>query len=317
MDKTKNKRAVIVGIFVLVGILFLAAGILTIGNLRNTFSKKLHVSAVFDDVGGLQKGNNIWFSGVKIGTIKTVSFLGNQRVKVVLNIDQASREYIRKDAKVKISTDGLIGNKILVITGGSPRREAIEEGDTLGIEKTLSSEEMMNTLQENNKNLLDITKDVRKMSKKISGGEGNIGKIINEDDIYTNLSAAAISLRKASEKAGKMVESLNALAAGFNTKGNFVHSMSTDTTLYPSLKASVMHLNQMADSASIMVSNLKAATANPNTPAGVMLHDEAAGAQLKSTISNLSSSSKKLDQDLEALQYSWPFKKGIKKSKKK
>jgi phospholipid/cholesterol/gamma-HCH transport system substrate-binding protein len=73
----------------------------------------------------------------------------------------------------------------------------------------------------------------------------------------------------------------------------------------------------MADSASIMVSNLKAATANPNTPAGVMLHDEAAGAQLKSTISNLSSSSKKLDEDLQALQYSWPFKKGIKKAKKK
>jgi phospholipid/cholesterol/gamma-HCH transport system substrate-binding protein len=132
-----------------------------------------------------------------------VRFLDNSQVKVVLNIDQAAREYIRKDAKVKISTDGLIGNKILVISGGTERQEAIEEGDTLAVEKTLSSEEMMNTLQENNKNLLDITADVRKMSKKISGGEGNIGKVINDEDIYNNLSSAALNLRKASEKAGK------------------------------------------------------------------------------------------------------------------
>jgi phospholipid/cholesterol/gamma-HCH transport system substrate-binding protein len=316
MDKTKNKRAVIVGIFVLVGVLFLVAGILTIGNLRNTFSTKLHLSAVFNDVGGLQKGNNIWFSGVKIGTIKTVHFLDNSRVQVVLNIDQAAREYIRKDAKVKISTDGLIGNKILVISGGSERQEPVEEGDTLGVEKTLSSEEMMNTLQENNKNLLDITKDVRKMSKKISGGEGNIGKIINDEDIYKNLSAAAAGLRNASEKASRMVESLNSLAVGFNTKGNFVHDLSTDTSLYPSLRTSVRQLNQMADSASALVNNLKAASENTKTPAGVLLHDEEAGAQLKTSISNLSASSKKLDEDLEALQYSWPFKKGIKKKKK-
>src|SRR5688572_4853684 len=143
MNEKSNKRTVIVGVFVLVGLLFLIAGILTIGNLRNTFSQKLHVVAIFDDVNGLQKGNNVWFSGVKIGTIKTVRFFEKSNVRVVINIDQAAREYIRSDAKVKISTDGLIGNKILVIEGGSFKADPIQEGDTLQVAKTLSSEEMM------------------------------------------------------------------------------------------------------------------------------------------------------------------------------
>ena len=316
MDRRQNKRAVIVGIFVLVGLLFLAAGILTIGNLRNTFSRKLHVSATFDDVGGLQKGNNIWFSGVKIGTIKAVRFMGNSSVKVVMNIDQASQEFIRKDAKVKISTDGLIGNKILVISGGTTKAGAIEEGDTLAVEKTLSSEEMMETLQENNKNLLGITKDVRNMSKKISGGQGNIGKMIHEEDIYNNLSAAAVNLKNASARANQMVEAISALTAKLNTKGNFIHAISTDTSLYPSLRHSVVQLSRMTDSASAMVSELKAATANTKTPAGVLLHDEEAGANLKTTLKNLSAGSKKLDEDLEALQHSWPLRKYFKKKGK-
>lgn len=316
MDRTQQKRTVIVGIFVLLGILFLVAGVLTIGNLRNTFSRKLHVSAVFDDVNGLQKGNNIWFSGVKIGTIKTVQFMGGQGVKVVLNIDQAARQYIRKDAKVKISTDGLIGNKILVITGGSEKEEAIEEGDSLSVEKTLSSEDMMNTLQENNRNLLDITKDVRKMSKRISSGQGNIGKIIHEENIYQDLSAAAANLKTASARAGSLVESINVLAKKLNTKGAFIDQLSTDTTLYPNLRRSVEQLRTMADSASALVSSLKTASTNTRTPAGMLLHDEEAGADLKTTLRNLSTGSKKLDEDLEALQHSWPLKKYFKKKNK-
>ncbi|MEO8762602.1 MAG: MlaD family protein, partial [Bacteroidia bacterium] len=87
MKESPNKRAIIVGIFVLLGLVFFAAGILTIGNLHQTFSTKMQVTTFFDDVNGLQKGNNIWFSGVKIGTVKKVEFYGKSQVKVIMNID--------------------------------------------------------------------------------------------------------------------------------------------------------------------------------------------------------------------------------------
>ena len=183
MSESSNKRGVIVGVFILIGLVFLIAGILAVGNIKKTFGAKMHVNALFDDVNGLQQGNNIWFSGVKIGTVKKVQFYGNSQVRVLMNIDEKSQQYIRKDAKVKVSTDGFIGNKILVIYGGSSRMRAIEDEDTLSVEKTFSSEDMINTLQENNKNMLAITNDLKVISKKIADGQGSIGKLLNDDAI--------------------------------------------------------------------------------------------------------------------------------------
>ena len=70
MNEPVNKRATVVGIFILIGIIILIGSILTIGNLHSTFSRKMRISTLFTDVNGLHEGNNIWFSGVKIGTVK-------------------------------------------------------------------------------------------------------------------------------------------------------------------------------------------------------------------------------------------------------
>lgn len=316
MNESPNKRAVIVGVFVLVGILFLIAGILTIGNLHSTFSTKLHVTTLFDDVGGLQKGNNIWFSGVKIGTIKKVEFYGESKVRVIMSIDEKAQQYIRKDAKVKVSSDGLIGNKILVIYGGSSTALAVQENDTLGVEKTFSTEDMMNTLQENNKNLVSITGNLKVISQDLSDGKGSIGKLIKDETLYNNLASTGASLKNASDKANQVMSSLSGFTSGLNKKGTLANQLVTDTVVFSSLKRSAAKLNVITDTAAAMVSSLNSATRNPKTPAGVILHDEEAGAHLKSTLKNLDSGSKKLDEDLEAAQHSFLLKKYFKKKAK-
>src|SRR5262245_57196114 len=73
MQSNPNRRAVIVGVFVLLGLIFLFGGILAIGNLRSTFSSTFLLNTVFQDVNGLQAGNNVWFSGVKIGTVRKMN----------------------------------------------------------------------------------------------------------------------------------------------------------------------------------------------------------------------------------------------------
>ena len=83
------------------------------------------------------------------------------------------------------------------------------------------------------------------------------------------------------------------------------------------MTASVLQLKRIADTAAVFVNNLKTASTNPNSPVGVMLHDEKAGLELKSTITNLESSSKKLDEDLLALQQSFLLRKYFKKEAKK
>ncbi len=128
MKATSNRRAIIVGIFIFIGLGIFILAVLTLGNQQKTFQKSVTVKAVFDDVNGLQKGNNVWFSGVKIGTIKQVTLAGNEKVQVTINIEEKSKQFIRKDAKAKVSSDGLIGNKIIVIYGGTLQTAGIEQG---------------------------------------------------------------------------------------------------------------------------------------------------------------------------------------------
>jgi phospholipid/cholesterol/gamma-HCH transport system substrate-binding protein len=305
MNESPNRRAVIVGLFIFIGIAFLLAGILIVGNLHETFNRKMQLVSIFDDISGLQKGNNIWYSGVKIGTVSNLEFFGKSQVEVNLNVERKAQQYIRKDAKVKISTDGIIGNKILVIYGGTEDFAKVEEGDTLAVEKTFTSEDMINTLQDNNENLLVITSNFKILTNKLVDGEGTIGKLLNDSSVYKNINAATASLQKAAEKAQQLAGSLATFSLGLNKKGTLANEITTDTIVFKSVKASVLKLQQMADTAKVFITNLKLAGSNPNSAIGVLLHDKEAGTYLKESMKNLESSSKKLDADLEAAQHNF------------
>ncbi|HSY62047.1 MAG TPA: MlaD family protein [Cytophaga sp.] len=316
MKDSPNKRAVIVGMFVLIGIVILVAGILTVGNLHTTFTKKMKVSAVFDDVNGLLPGSNIWFSGVKIGTVKTLSFYGKSKVKVEMNIDEASQQYIRKDAMVKIGSDGLIGNKILIIYGGTVNAGEVIEGDTLRVATVLSTEEVMNTLQQNNKNVLAITNDFKVISKRLVDGQGTLGKLMTDESIFNNINATTKSLQQASARAQQLMASLSEFTSKLDDKGTLMNDLVTDTVVFKSMSASIAKLQQMADSASVMVNNLKTASQDPKSTLGVLLHDDESGAHLKATIKNLEASSQKLNEDLELLKGSFLLRGAVKRKEK-
>jgi phospholipid/cholesterol/gamma-HCH transport system substrate-binding protein len=305
MNESSNKRTVIVGVFILAGLALLAGGILIVGNLRETFKKKFSVVALFDDVNGLQPGNNVWYSGVKVGLVSSVQFYGKSQVKIMMKVEEKAQQYIRKDALVKISTDGLIGNKILVIYGGTSKAPQIQEGDTLGVEKTFTSEDMINTLQANNVNVLEITSDLKKISKSLVNGEGTLGKLLKDDRVYSGINATVASLQQASARAQELIASLNTYTAGFNRKGTLANELSTDTVVFNSLKRSVVKLQKVMDTAAVLVSDLKAAGKDPNSPIGVLLHDKETGARLKKTIKNLETGSATLNEDLEALQHNF------------
>src|SRR3546814_1416520 len=164
MSANENKRSIIVGLFVLVGIIILVAGILVLGGQQNRFSKTVSVTTVFDDVSGLKAGNNVWFSGVKIGTIKSIRFKNLQDVEIAMDIEASSREYVRKDAVAEIGSESFIGNKLIVIKGGSANVPAIEEGDVLQAAEAGGLDAMMATLQVNNENLVEITRNFGEIS---------------------------------------------------------------------------------------------------------------------------------------------------------
>jgi phospholipid/cholesterol/gamma-HCH transport system substrate-binding protein len=294
----------------------LVTGILMVGNMAGTFKRKMKVVSFFEDVSGLQAGNNVWFSGVKIGTVSSLHFFGVSQVKVEVNIEIKAQEYIRKDAKIKISTDGLIGNKILVIYGGSPKASEVQEGDTLEVEKTFTSEDMINMLQENNKNILAITADFKAVSQGIAAGQGTLGKLLGDDQLYNNINATAGSMQAAAAKAALLVANLHTYTQSLDKEGTLAHELANDTVVFASMRATAVQLQNMADTASALVAGLKEASANTATPVGVLLHDEEAGASIKATLLKLESTSVKLDENMEALQHNFLLRRYFKKKAK-
>jgi phospholipid/cholesterol/gamma-HCH transport system substrate-binding protein len=204
----------------------------------------------------------------------------------------------------------------LVIYGGTEKSLVVQEGDTLGVEKTFTSEDVIATLQENNKNLLAITSDFKSISKKMASGEGTIGKLLNDTLVYASINAATKALRDATVKAQQLVGSLATFSSNLNKKGTLANELTTDTVVFKSVKASVLQLQQMADTATMFIANLKQASANPNSAIGVMLHDDESGTRLKETIRNLESGSKKLDEDIEAAQHNFLLRGYFKKKAK-
>ena len=324
MKSTKNSRAVIVGIFILLGIAILVVTILTLGSQRKTFQKSIVVRAVFDDINGLQKGNNIWFSGVKIGTVKKISFYGNSQVEVDMNIEENSKEYIRKNAKARISSEGLIGNRIIAIDPGAAKSPPVENGDMIGVEKAFSPDEMMNTLQSNNKNLLEITNDFKMVSRGIAQGKGTAGRLLTDNRLIDDLQATLLVLRKTATNAQRITSSVADYASQLQRKGTLANDLVTDTIVFSRLKATATQMQEVSATANSVVTNLSNTTKNlntslnnRNTPVGMLLNDEDAAADIRVTLRNMQTASIKLNEDLEAVQHNFLLKGFFKKKAKK
>ena len=316
----ENKHAIKLGLFIFIGLTFFIVGVLAIGNINKTFTKTATVTTVFTEVNGLQPGDNIWFSGVKVGTVKEMRFLPNAGVEVTMKIESKSQEFIPKNSKAKISSDGLIGNKIIVIYGGNPSSGHIVDGSTFSIEETTSTEDMMNMLQENNKNVLAITNDFKVISKRIADGEGTLGKFMTDDAIYENLNLTINTLKTASQNTVQLTDAINDFTTKLNAEGGLANDLATDTTVFNSIQATVAQLNVIAGTAQQVANNLQTTTSdlntNKNSPAGVLLHDEEAAASLKTSIIALESSTKKLNESMDALQHNFLLRGFFKKKAK-
>jgi phospholipid/cholesterol/gamma-HCH transport system substrate-binding protein len=311
MKPIQSRRAVIVGIFISLGIVIFLAAILVLGGQKKTFAKTITLNAVFNDVSGLQKGNNIWFSGVKVGTVKKLKLVSESRVEVEMRVDQQSQDFIHKDSKAKIGSDGLIGNRIIIIYGGTPGHPTVKSGDTLQTDMPLNSAEMMNTLEESNKNLSAITSDFKLISKRLANGEGTVGKLLTNDSLANQLQVTAVTLQHASSNIQLLAANLANYTSKMQTKGVLANELVTDTILFNTLKSASLQIQEASRNAKELTNNLNDVSyklKDSSNVAGVLLHDQQAATNLRTTVENLQAGTKKFDEDMEALQHNFLFR---------
>lgn len=308
MSEVNIRKRMAVGIFISIGLLILIAAILTVGGQHKAFIKAIRLHVIFDNVNGLQPGNNIWLSGMKVGTVKSISFYGNSQVAVTLNVEKQAQPHIRKDSKARISTDGLVGNKIVVIDGGSDNMPPVADNDSLQSEHLAGTQEILSTLQASNGNILEITGNLKTISKRLTGSQGTLGQLINDPTIADRLKTSIDNLRNATAGSEAMIANLKAFSDRLRQPGGLASQLASDTTLFSRMRSAVTRLDQAASQVDTFSHSLRTAGEglnDKNSPVGLLLHDQQAADNLDRTLKNLRLSSQELSDDLEAIQHSW------------
>ncbi len=137
-----------VGVLIVLGLLFLSIGIFLIGNKDFLFSSTYSLKADFQNVGGLNNGADVRIGGIHEGTVKEIDLPSQSdgKVTVIMSLRSATRNIIKKDSRASIKTEGLLGDKYIEISFGSPNADAAQDGDTIASETSKDTAEQVRAL---------------------------------------------------------------------------------------------------------------------------------------------------------------------------
>ena len=187
----KTKSELQVGIFVFIGLVVLALFILLIGDLK-TWTSRYCLNFTFNFANGVKIGAPVRYAGVDVGEVSDIKFIfipQDQKTKVQI-IGWVKKDIaIPADSKVWVNTLGLLGEKYIEIMPGNDYAHCLKQGQTLVGTDPIPMQEVGQMA----KNIVD---DLDATILKIKNGEGTVGKLISDDEIYNELEALVTDIRK-------------------------------------------------------------------------------------------------------------------------
>ncbi|MBE0643021.1 MAG: MCE family protein [Bacteroidetes bacterium] len=228
MKKTNLSRAR-VGFLIFVGVLAFAVGIFFVGEKNQIFSRVFYVQVNFANVEGVKPGAAVMLSGYNVGTVTDITLSPQaDSIRLLLRIDEAVKTFIKKDSKAEIKQEGLVGNKFISISIGSPKAPELRNyGYIHGVPPFALS-----SIADNFISIADTVKQVTGelyiLLNRLNNGEGTIGKLFTDDEVYQNLVSITAQteegLRRTNEQLDKLagllsssVKTLDAIAVKADT----------------------------------------------------------------------------------------------------
>jgi phospholipid/cholesterol/gamma-HCH transport system substrate-binding protein len=218
METHSDKFKIRLGLFVAGGLSLFVLAIFIIGKQKNLFNPVYTLSSTFSNVSGLQVGNNIRFSGINIGTVDNIVIINDSTVKVTMSIKSEVKQFIRSDSEVSIGSEGLIGDKLLIISQGSSNNPLAQNGQHLASEEPVELDGIISSLQVTAGNAEVISYQLAEIMTKINGGNGTLGRLIQDTTIAENLNQTIVNLKKSSKG---LDENMNAAKHNFLLRGYF------------------------------------------------------------------------------------------------
>ena len=215
-----------IGIFTFVGIVVLIFAVFFIGNQKSLFSSTIQLSGIFKNVNGLQVGNNVRFAGINVGVVDDIQILNDTAVKVVLNIDNDVKKFIKTDAKMNIGSDGLMGDKLMVISpGGANTTTMVKDGQQIAAVNPIDVDKIITKVTRMADDAGTLINSLSQIVGKINNGKGSIGRLLNNDKMARNMEStvaqAQKTIKNVHQTSTTLNEDLKAAQGNFLLKGFF------------------------------------------------------------------------------------------------
>ncbi len=255
MEKTSLEKLRL-GIFVILGTALLVIAAYLIGNRQNMFGNTFTIHAVFKNVNGLEKGNNVRYSGISVGTVKDIVMENDSTIDVVMIIQENMLEHIKNDAIATIGSDGLVGSMIVNIVPGSGMGAMIKSGDEIISYSRIGAEDMMSTLNVTSENAALLTADLLKVTAALTKGEGTLGRLLNDTLMAKNLEQTILNLKLASANANNTLEEVNRFVTAANSENSVVGVLLRDSLAGLEIKQIIHNLESASDRMQKLTVNL-------------------------------------------------------------
>lgn len=300
-----------VGLFVIIGVSILLVALYFIGNKQHLFNKNMQLYAEFQNVNGLQLGNNVRYAGINVGIVSSIEMISNTKIVVQMMIEEKTGAFIKKDAIASIGSDGLVGSMVINIIPGKKNLQTVISSDTITSYNKVGTDSMLTTLNETNENASLLTSDLLKITHKILEGDGALGALINDSLLTKDIRTTLINLKETTNGANRLIGSLNSKIAKIDMEESAVGVLLNDTimgnqvkNIFLELQSSSSNIFEMTKMLDGMVSEMK----DTDNTINYLIKDETLPKVIDSTMLHIMKASKKLDQNMEALKHNFFFR---------
>ena len=183
MAEQQGGHALRVGIVMVLGIAILAGAIFSIGGGLRWLSGSEELTARFQRVNGLQVGSPVYLSGVNIGSVASIQFPEDRRANFVvvrLRIEANAVARVRTDSVAKIESLGLLGDKFLLLTAGSPDAPSVEADALIRSQDPVNYAALLQARGTGDlvANVLAISNSMRQLLDSVNEGHGILAELI-------------------------------------------------------------------------------------------------------------------------------------------
>jgi len=296
MDNHTPKFKARLGMFIAGGIAVFVIAIFIIGKQQNLFNPVFKITTTFLNVSGLQVGNNVRFSGITVGTVDNITIINDSTVQVDLMIKKTVQQFIKADSKAGIGSEGIIGDRVLIITQGSNDAAIAKDGQKILSKEPVETDDIIVSLQATSVNAEVITLQLAEIMTNINNGQGTLGRLIQDSTVAENINQIIGNFKTSSEGLDETIK--------VTQENAFAFMKSLQKTVAKTEVAS----NQLGE----IMTKINSGEGT----LGRLIQDTTLATNLDVTVINLKESSVGLNENMEALKHNFLFRGYFKKKAK-